>query len=566
MHEIYGQLLFYVNALWQRRWLALSTAWAACLAGWVTVATIPDSFTSSGRIYVDTLSVLQPLLSGLAVEQDIESELVVMKQTLLSRPNLLKVARVTDLDLTATTETELDQLVDELRGNTKVVANEQHLFWIGYDSDDPVKARDIVQALITIFVESNLGENRTDMDAARQFLDEQIQAYEIQLEEAEQRKARFKQRNLGLLPGSQGYHGRLERTQENLKQIKAQLQEGEAQLAVIQRELTSIPEYLTVGQGAGIGPPSISETRIVELETALDNLLTRYTEKHPDVINVQRRLDRLYQEREEELQAALEFVSGEGDLGSDDGDVDGIPNPLYGQLQIRAIEQEANVEVLRARERELEARVAEIENLASAVPVVEAEYAKLNRDYNVLHSKYQELISRRESAKISQDREVRAEKVQFRIVEPPKVPTLPSGPNRPLYLAAATIVGLGVGVGFALLTTILDTTYANPSNLGSAFRLPVYGTVSSIASLRRRRFAFANITATFVVFLGIPTVLVGLLIVESQVGLGSIDVAGLGTGYIDDLMTRVNGYVQNFVGGLMGQIKTSISLGGLSAQ
>ena len=93
MHEIYGQLLFYVNALWQRRWLALSTAWAACLAGWVTVATIPDSFTSSGRIYVDTLSVLQPLLSGLAVEQDIESELVVMKQTLLSRPNLLKIGR-----------------------------------------------------------------------------------------------------------------------------------------------------------------------------------------------------------------------------------------------------------------------------------------------------------------------------------------------------------------------------------------------------------------------------------------------------------------------------------------
>src|SRR5919106_1430363 len=98
MNGIYGQLLFYANALWRRRWYAVGVAWLMCLVGWGLVAVIPDTYRASGRIYVDTASLLRPLLSGIAVETDLEAEVEMMQLTLLSRPNLLKVAEMTGLD------------------------------------------------------------------------------------------------------------------------------------------------------------------------------------------------------------------------------------------------------------------------------------------------------------------------------------------------------------------------------------------------------------------------------------------------------------------------------------
>ncbi len=532
MNDIYSQLLFYLNGLWQRRWVVLGMAWVTCVASWIFITTIPDTYSVKGRMYVDTLNVLQPLLEGLAVENDVASELEVMKQTLLSRPNLEKVARVTDLDLRATSQVEMDALIDELRESIKVGSNEQNLFTITADGHDAVKTRDVVQSLITIFVETNLGENRSDMDTARQFIDDQIRAYQIQLEEAEQRRARFKQRNLHLLPGVGGYHGRLERAREELAQTKAQLSEHQERLSVVLRELATTPEYLSAAAG-GRGPPSLAEVQIADYERQLQDLLIRYTEKHPDVIRLKERLEALYAKRDEAFQSAVAWTRGEVEQGSSSAESDltdgtyGAPNPIHAHLRLRSIEQEANVAILRKRMVDLEAKVEEIESLASSVPIVEAEYEKLNRDYNVLSSKYNELVSRRESAKITLDREVNAEKVQFRVVEPPQVPTLPSAPNRPLLLAGSTFLSLGVGIGFAFLFVALDTTFASARHLRSVFDFPIYGSVSVSGHLKGNGLAIGSIILTIIAFITIPIGLGVMLVIENEVGLRNLEAASL---------------------------------------
>ncbi len=97
-------------AVWRRRWHVMIVSWLVCAFGWAYVAKLPDMYISTARIYVDTQTLLGPLLKGIAVQSDLEPEVAMMERTLLSRPNLAEVARATDLDLEVTTPEEIEKL------------------------------------------------------------------------------------------------------------------------------------------------------------------------------------------------------------------------------------------------------------------------------------------------------------------------------------------------------------------------------------------------------------------------------------------------------------------------
>ena len=92
MQEILAQLLLMLRGAWRYRWPALALAWAVALAGWLAVAVMPDRFEARTRVYVDTESLLKPLLEGIAVDRDVMSQVSMMQSVMKSRPNLEKVA------------------------------------------------------------------------------------------------------------------------------------------------------------------------------------------------------------------------------------------------------------------------------------------------------------------------------------------------------------------------------------------------------------------------------------------------------------------------------------------
>lgn len=103
MTDLYQQILFYGGALWRRRWLIFSISTMVAALGWMGVASLPNQYRSSARIYVDTGTVLRPLLAGVAVEDDVNRQVEIMRRTLLSRPNMEQLARMTDMDIEADT-------------------------------------------------------------------------------------------------------------------------------------------------------------------------------------------------------------------------------------------------------------------------------------------------------------------------------------------------------------------------------------------------------------------------------------------------------------------------------
>jgi len=475
MSEIYEQLLYWINTVWRRRWPALAVAWFVCVAGWFLVVSKPDTYTSTTSIFIDTQSILKPLLKGLAIDRDLAGEVAVMNQTITNRQNMERVARMTDLDLSVTTPGQMESLVNSLRARTTVDAR-GYLVSISFTDVDPKRARDVVEAIATVFIEQNLGENRQEIESARLFLDKQIAEYDQQLAEAEERLADFRQNKLSALPDRQTYQFRLEELRGELQTAEASLQRALSRRATLEQQIAA-------------GPASDTALEIFKIEEEIRDLLTTFTAQHPDVVALQRRLDELKQMHQRETQAAGGSDAAASGAGFSAARLAGAD---YSQLKGLLAEEEANVAIYSDQVKRLRSKVHRLETQAAQVPIVEAELARLDRDYDVIKQKHSELVNRREQAIISEKKEVGTDRIKFQVVDPARVPSRPNGPPRSMLLTAVLLFGLGAGAAFAAFLSIINETFNDPQRLRQAFNLPVLGVVAPVRTATERALTLAN--------------------------------------------------------------------------
>lgn len=533
MNELIDQIVHYLNALWKRRWVVLVGAWAVAIPGWVIVAVMPNIYQSSSRVFVDTSSVLGPLLQGLSVQSDLPTQVAVMKQMLLRQSNLVKVVRKTDYDLSVNTDAEMEALLKNLQERTTIESSRENVFQISFEDTNAQRSRDIVRAFVTIFKETNLGDKRKDLDTAEEFLDQQIAEYEARLEEAENKLARFKQKHInnGAL-GEGGFIDRSSGAVDRAQKLEEDLKVAIAQRNLLHQELATIPAT-TPAALTNAGPPDDTEYRIVELEAKLRALLSQYTEKHPDVVSTKRQLDALLA-KQEEARVAIAQEASAADPAASAADpavatpTYGEPNPLYDEVKLRLIEIEGQIEDLRQRSAAARAEAEAFQGRAAEVPEIEAEFQKLNRDYNIIKTRHEELVSRRESARMSRNRDNIGEEVNYRVIDPPTVPIKPTGPDRPLFLWLVTGAAVGAGFGLALVLTIVDTSISTISELRRHIDLPVLGAVTDATKGKNAARGLAGYLALGFGFASLFLILALLLFVEQQVGLYDVAAAQAG--------------------------------------
>lgn len=485
MHDILLQFLSYARGAWRFRWFAQLVAWPICLVGWALLYTMPNQYQSTARVYVDTQSLLRPLLQGLAVQSDVNVQVRSMMRTLLSRPNLEKVARITDLDLEAHSPEELERLITALSQRiTLVNVGQDNIYAISYTHTNPDTAKNVVQSVLTLFVESSLGTVRTDTTAAQQFLDSQIKEYEARLFSAEESLKDFKRTNVSVMPSEgRGYYDRLQAEVALLERAKLDLREAEHRRDELQRQLSGEePTFGLVSQAQAPSALSVSsiERRIQPLETQLDELLLKYTESHPDVVTLRAQIADL-RGQEKKRQDGLPQSTTSQPLQALE------TNPVYQQLKVALGSAEADVAGLSTRVAQYQERVNHLGKMVDTVPQVEAELARLNRDYAINKQNYELLISRREQAKISEQADQSSDTMKFKIVDPPNVPLTPVSPHRMLFATAILILGIGAGVGIALLLAQLKPTFDNHRLFFAQTNVPVLGYVSQLMSDDQRR-------------------------------------------------------------------------------
>lgn len=456
-------------------------AWLIALGGWFWVTTVPDRFEASTRVYIDTDSVLRPLLKGLTVETDVEQRLQLMTQTLLSRPNVEKLMRMADLDIEATSAAQKENMILQLQdgitvanlkdGNKRGASN---FYSISYQHKNRDVAKQVVQSLLNILMESSLGASRVDSATARKFLDEQIKEYEIKLSAAEERLGAFKRKNMGYLPEREGdYFGSLKAMHEKHDEAMLELRESKNRRDILKQQLNELRTKgkLTAESAQSIQTPL--QERIQLLKTKLDDMLLRYTDQHPDVQELRLQIAALEKQNKSEISSL--GVNGMSQIDS---------NPMYQQLKISLGQEESNIGAIQVRVNEYASRISGLEKKMERLQQVEVQLNNLDRDYAVNKENYAALLARRDAAKLAGQAEQTGDSIQFRVIDPPFAPQKATAPNRLMLDSMVLLAAIAGGMGFAFLLSQNNPTFYNKRELLDRTGVAVFGSVTRVYSPR----------------------------------------------------------------------------------
>jgi polysaccharide chain length determinant protein (PEP-CTERM system associated) len=526
MNEIIAQIYEWGRAAWRRRWWALGTAWAVALVIWAVVMIIPDRYEASARVFVEARTALKPVLEGIAIEEDYQSQLSKVREALLSRPQLETVVRKANLDAGMKSPGQMDGLITALQAEIKIdsIAADQErgqasdtIFTISYQNTNRDMAVSVVRTLLANFEEGAMSGNRSGTDQAQVFLDQQIVELEKRLQESEERLAEFKKRNVGMIPGEAGdYFTRMDKQMTGLQDAETRLAVAYSRQVELQRQLQSSRAYLpgtaalsnSVAMAAAT--PDITVRR-QEAEQKLEELQLRYTDKHPEVIALQRTIAELKAKEAAELAELQSGGMGTGAIRSLSA------NPVYQQIQLQLNQSRVEIASLQGEVTQHRNEIASLRRFVDQAPEIEQEFSRLNRDYGVTKAQYGQLVARREQAKVSDDA-ARTGIERFKVLEPPRAPNKPVSPKRPLLIVAGLFAAIGAGLALALLPHLLAPTFGDTRTLERKLGLTVIGSVSAVRSeLENRRERSSSRRA---VFAGIALVaLAGVLVAVGPLGM-----------------------------------------------
>jgi polysaccharide chain length determinant protein (PEP-CTERM system associated) len=507
MAELTALLTNLLKAIWKYRWYAVVISWIVAIIGWIVVYRLPNDYQASARVYVDTQSILQPLLAGMTTIPNVDQQVAFMRRTLISRPNVERVMRMVDIDIKAQTAKDHEKLVDDLMNQIKIIGTERDdIYTISYNNPNPKLGKDVVQSLLTIFVEGSFGGKKQDSEKAVQFIDDQIKTYEEKLVVAENALKDFKIKHLGMLPrAGSDYSTNMTELSDRLNQAKLEFLEAEQARNAIKRQIAGEDPAPMQGVVEAVPENPEIDSRISVIQKSLDQLRMQYTEAHPDIVSAKRLIAQLEAKKVEE--AKKRKKSNDPGAGY---------SPMLQQLNVSLSVEEARMASLRARVNEYSSRMARLQSQSTAAPEVEAQLAQLNRDYMINKENYEKLVGRREAAKLSGDLSSATDMLTFRVIDPPTVPQLPAGPNRPRLFSIVFVAALLAGLGVALLMSQIRPTFMTQASLREVTGLPILGSISmnwtDEQTIKRRRRMYAFTAAVVVLFTAYGGVMAAILI------------------------------------------------------
>ena len=479
-----------LRGTWAHRRLGLLVSWLVGVAALAAALLVPAKYEASARIFANTDSILKPLMTGLTVLPNEDVRIVMLSRLLISRPNVERLVRNAGLDAQAQSDAQRDQIIDAVMKTLEIKVappgrdqNRDNLYTLSYRDTDPVRAKLAVSELAAMFIESSKGGKAEDTNAAKKFIEEQIVVYDTKLKEAEERLKDFRVRHAGLTPSEgKDFFRRISETATVLSQARLELREAQTARDALRRGLESAdaaadPQAVAAANAAAM----IAELdgRIDAMRRSLDAMLQKYTDSHPDVLGARRVIREL-----EEQRRLMVAASPKGPRPTTAPALNGAR--ASESLKVSLAQAEASVASLSSRVAEYTERYNRLQASATQLPQLEAEYAQLNRDYDVHKKNYETLVARRESAAMSGELQSVAGISDFRMVDPPRVTPRPIWPNRGLLIPLALLVALISGVAAAYVASQIRPTFYDGRQLRQETGLPVLGVVSLMLSAPER--------------------------------------------------------------------------------
>ena len=467
----------------RRRWLVIGTACAIALTTIGVSFQIPNEYTSDATILVDAQKVSERYVVP-TTNSDAGQALEAMEHEVLSRPRL--VAIIDELGLYPEQKKRLapEQLIELMRENFSIepfakpgqgVAN---TFQISFTASSPQLAQQVTSRLTTLFIEQNLKTRSEQATTTTTFLREQLELTKSKLTSQEERLRDFKMQYLGELPEQQqGNVGILTGLETQLDNVMSNRNQAQQQRLYLESLLN---EHRRRGQRTPIAGVSSGGQIVTPLEAALNDLgrlqverrtlLTSYTSQHPDVLKKDQEI-KLQQTVVEDLKAAKPAPQLSQDRpieSARDAEEDLSVVQLTSQLQTNKLE----IDNLAKREQKLRTEIDQYRSRLNLTPVREQQLTSQQRDYDLLRQHYGDLLRKEQESQLATNLEKRREGQQFRLADPPNLPTRPSKPKRLKISLAALFGGLVAGCAFAFLAEV-RSSYFHTEGDATSLALPI---------------------------------------------------------------------------------------------
>lgn len=474
---------------------------AAVFAGIALVALaigvlLPRKYTAATTILVQESNIIAPLMEGRAVPTGVSDRAAITREVAFSRKVMQQILEAGGWMEDRPSPVEQEKLIERIIARTDITNPRPNLIGISYTDASPERAFEVTRRFADLVIEESLATKERESRQAYEFIDQQVEQYHAKLTDAEARLEQYRRDNPDARVGVEmDVNARIGELRRHIETTRLELIDQRSEEAALQAQLSGESEVSAVRTRE-----SEMRARLIELQSERDRLLLSFTDRHPDVVRVQHQIRDLEDALEAESQRQLARSAGQ------DGAINSASeyNPLYTELRSRLAAAQRRTAATASRIAMAEGMLANELDRSLRIASSESALAELTRDYEVNRDLYQDLLRRRENARVSMNLDAERRGLSFRIQEPAELPLRPAG-LRLLYMAVGGLF-LAFAVPAALLLGLvkLDPRVRAPRQVETLAGLPVLGVIPRFPTRAARARELRSLGLASMLFLSVP--------------------------------------------------------------
>lgn len=422
-HELYLELDRYARLLLRRKRLLVLATLLVITVGVLASYVLPKKYEAESTVFIEQ-SVISDLVKGIAITPSMDAKIRVLSLSMLSRETLTKVLRILDKDVQLTSDAQREAYLEALRKRIDIKLDEKRgVFFISFTDSDPRFARDLVNTITQVYIESNTASKRDESLEATRFLADQIESFKKRIDAVEDEINAYK-----------AEHGMQLAVDDTM--VRFEIAEAEKKLESIRArrfELETHERLMPSGGGQG--------SALADMRRQLAGLLTTYTENHPKVVRLRGEIAA--------LRANPQAPVGNGAAAMTRG-------MIMAELEANKVQEEAQLKAIEDKRQ-----------LLREIPAIRTGLNELLRKKENETQIYSQLVTRYGQSEVSKQMEMENKSMTFRIVDPAVLPEKPVSPNRPLLMIGSLVVGLGAGMALIILPYMMGGAVNSTSDLRS---------------------------------------------------------------------------------------------------
>ncbi len=503
--------------IWKQRALIL-VIWAAIMiVAAIVISRLPDVYRAEAVVLVDSQKIPEKYVAA-TVQVSLQDSLSAIGQRVLNVNKLQSVISAFHLYEDEKEKLSPEEMVERLRKDLSVTlerglsGNRSGAFRISYDGSSPTVVAGVVSRITDLFISENASSREQRAEGTADFIEDQLKGAKQRLDEQEAALSRYKVAHAGMLPQQEaallGALGRLQadmqgnqdainRAQQNKILLESTLKLSESALNTTNRMIAAADAAARQPQRtSATGDPAVASPRNSEvLRDRLAAMKLRYLDDHPEVRRLKSELDRSVADESRAAAISRKPEPADAKITAQQtaapepriSETSAISLADYNREKERVTSTRAQLEIIN---REIESRtaardqivssIAEYQKRVESLPIREQQMAALTRDYETSRIAYQSLLDKKLSAKMATDMERSDNSERFTVADPAREPSKPVKPKRLVFLAAAVLAGLAIGLAIALGLELKKDVFLGewelPQNIRVLGRIPTIQT------------------------------------------------------------------------------------------